>query len=440
MPVRFQRLYLRLYATFLAVLLAIGAASLLSFIATSRRPLQPRGPNWGTRVIFHLTRTLSGITDDAALREILQGAHDDLDVDLVLLSPELAVRASAGAAFELPPLHLLEHARRSPTWLPPSFAVLAAQLDDRSVLVVRFPGPTQQRRRLRWIIALVAGLGFTALLLYPLSRSITRPLEQLTRAAEAFGKGDLLARTGIDRTDEVGQLARTFDEMAARIETARRAERELLANVSHELRTPLARIQVALELLDARDDASKRRVAGIREEVDELNRLIGDVLTTSKLELSALPLQKRELALGEIFEKVRARAQQLDPERRIDLDVDPALTLPADETLLSRVLDNLVDNARKYDPSGKPVRLEARRDGDFVSVAVQDGGPGIPPEDLGSIFEPFFRGHNARSQVSGFGLGLALARRVAEAHGGTIGAANVPGGGARLELRLPAGA
>jgi two-component system OmpR family sensor kinase len=135
--------------------------------------------------------------------------------------------------------------------------------------------------------------------------------------------------------------------------------------------------------------------------------------------------------------RVRERAHQLEPQRSIELEVPDTLLVAADETLLSRALDNLVDNARKYDPQGRPIRLQGQRDGASVVLAVQDAGPGIPDEDLASIFEPFFRGQSARSKAGGFGLGLALARRVAEAHGGTIGASNVAGGGTRIELRIP---
>ncbi len=434
---RLQRLFLRLYASFLVLTIVGGLAAGMVLHATSRRPGNA-GPNWGTRLAFHLSRTLSGISDDNTLRDTLQGAHDDLDVDLVVLTPDFKPRASGGAPFATPPQHLLDRARKGPAWLPPPFGIVAAPMDDKRMLVVRFPGPSAQRRTLRWTLMILAGLACTTILLYPLSRSITRPLEQLTVVARRFGEGDLSARARIDRRDEVGQLANTFDEMAGRIQAARRAERELLANVSHELRTPLARIQVALALLAPRDEKDRARAQMIGEEVEELGRLIGDVLTTSKLELSAQPLQKRELVARDLAEKARERALALEPLRDIQVEVPQALVIDADEGLIGRVLDNLVDNARKYDPSGKPIRIEGRREGADVLLAVQDNGPGIPESDLASVFEPFFRGGNARSNTSGFGLGLALARRVAEAHGGSIRALNGQGGGARLELRVPA--
>ena len=235
----------------------------------------------------------------------------------------------------------------------------------------------------------------------------------------------------------MGRLARTFDEMADRIQAARKAEKELLANVSHELRTPLARIKVALELIDAPDSGVRRRLATIEEEVDELDRMVADVLTATRLDLAALPLRKVPVDVAALIEKARQRVLALDPSLRIDARVEPGLTVLADEALLSRALDNLLDNARKY-ASGTPVELEARRqDGDVV-LAARDHGPGIPPDDLPRLFDPFFRGEGAPGRPEGFGLGLALARRVAEAHGGSAQAHNAEGGGARIELRFPA--
>jgi len=119
--------------------------------------------------------------------------------------------------------------------------------------------------------------------------------------------------------------------------------------------------------------------------------------------------------------------------------VQPGLFVLADEPLLSRALDNLLDNARKYGGGpGSPIRVEARQENGEAVIAVLDGGKGIPAEELERIFDPFYRGTTARARETGFGLGLALARRIVEAHGGTIRASNLPGSGARIEMRLPA--
>jgi len=328
---------------------------------------------------------------------------------------------------------------------------LGGRLRGRSgaIFIARLPLPESARERLLRPLLLLAGtLLVSLLLIHPLSRSITRPLERLTLTVEAFGRGDLSARSGAAADDgagsaeggsEVGRLARSFDEMAARIQATRRAEKELLANVSHELRTPLSRIRVALELIGPRDAALERRLGVVGEELDELEALISDVLTASKLDLAAQPLQKRPLVLAELIEKSRRRALTLLPRQIITASVAPGLgLLLADEALLSRALDNLLDNARKYAAGQGSIELEARPDGTQLLLSVRDHGPGIPPEELERVFDPFFRGSGARGSQGGFGLGLALARRVAEAHGGTIRASNAEGGGARIELRLPA--
>jgi signal transduction histidine kinase len=238
--------------------------------------------------------------------------------------------------------------------------------------------------------------------------------------------------------DEVGKLARAFDEMAARIQTTRKAEKELLANVSHELRTPLARIHVALELIQGRDEEMRRRLATVGEELDELERLIADVLTASRLELAQAPLQRAHVSAARLIEKGRQRVLALEPDRPVQADVQPGLTFHVDEPLLSRALDNVLDNARKYGGGPRsPIKVEARREDGEVVLAVSDAGTGIPPQELELIFDPFYRGSTVRTRESGFGLGLALARRVVEAHGGKIRASNVDGGGARIEMRLP---
>jgi signal transduction histidine kinase len=432
-----RRLYVRLYLAFLGVLLAVSIGVTVLF---GRGPL--RLFRQAPRFAEHLARSLAPLDDPASLTRILEQFHDELGVDALVVDLDGQPLASAGAPIPVPGAQALVAAQRGPSWMPRPPLVGAPVRARRAapaqaILVVRLP-PEGARAILRPLLWLTVVLLVSLALVYPLSRSITRPIERLTAAAEAFGRGDLFARSGVDSDDEVGRLARSFDEMAARIQAARRAEKELLANVSHELRTPLARIHVALELIEARDEEVRKRLQVVREELDELERLIADVLTASRLDLAQVPLRRAPISAAELIEKGRRRVLALEPDRPVHTDVQPELAVHGDEELLARALDNVLDNARKYGGgSGAPIRVEARKDGAEAVLAISDSGAGIPPDELDRIFDPFFRGSSAR-RAGGFGLGLALARRVVEAHGGTIRASNADGGGARIEMRLPA--
>ena len=281
-----------------------------------------------------------------------------------------------------------------------------------------------------------------------LGRSLARPLEQLARTAHALGRGDLSARTGISRHDELGDVARAFDEMAGRVVALLRAQTELVANVAHELRTPLSRIRVALDLAAEGDAAAARAaLAEIAEDLGELERLVEDVLTSSRMDLAAgtasgaaPPVHRAPVDLGAVLEEAAGRFSHRHPER--ELRVEVALALPGvvgDAVLLRRVLDNLLDNARKYSAPGAPIQLRAAARGPSVVVEVEDRGEGIAPEDLQRLFTPFFRADPSRTRrTGGVGLGLSLSRRIAEAHGGTLVAESTLGAGTTMTLALPA--
>jgi signal transduction histidine kinase len=418
----------RLYFAFLGVLLVIFVVTAVINFFTARGPLGRPGPF----LAGHVARVLDHADD---LQRAVDEAHDALGIDLAVVDRAGTIVAAAGAPIEVPPIDRLRSLDR-PEWLrAPRLAGAGLRAHRGMMVLVRTEG---SRFILRPLILLAAVLLISFALVYPLSRSITRPLERLTAAVEAYGRGDLSQRSGLPPTDdEVGKLARSFDEMADRIQAARKAEKELLANVSHELRTPLARMKIALELIHPPDPSLQKRLADLGGEVDELDRLIADVLTATRLDLAAVPLRKVRLKVADLVRKSLERALQLEPSLDVETRLDGDLAIEADEALAVRAIDNLLDNARKYG-DGKEVEIDARRDGSSAVVAVRDHGPGIPEGELPHVFDPFFRGEGVRGRASGFGLGLALARRVAEAHGGTATASNAEGGGARIELRLPA--
>jgi len=292
---------------------------------------------------------------------------------------------------------------------------------------------------------LAVALFVLAVVSIPLARSVTAPLARLSSWARTFGQGDLSARVRSRRRDEIGALSRAFDEMADRIAALRRSEKELLANVSHELRTPLARIRLALELVSDGDAAkAESYLADIADDLAELERLLDDVMASARLDLArdsagdASPPLHFEAVSGHVFvESAASRYRVRYPTRELACDIPEDLpTVEIDPALLRRVLDNLLDNACKF--SDGRVELSARASADTLTVEVRDFGRGISAEDQLRIFDPFFRSDPSRARTTGgVGLGLAVVRRILDAHHGRVSVASELGHGACFTVSLP---
>jgi two-component system OmpR family sensor kinase len=424
------------------VLLLLVALVLAAVGWALGRRLPPRDPE---KVVAYVAarvdeRLSSPERLDADLREL----RDGLGLDATVYGTSGGLLASTGAV--APPLTVEQIAElpAGPVHVSGGGFVFAARLPSGAGYVVLGPGP-HSRPYARWALFLGAVLLVLAIGSYPTARSIALPLEQLTSAARRLGEGDLAVRTGLRGRGEVGDLARAFDEMAERVERLVRAERELLANVSHELRTPLARIQVALELAAEGDhEKAQRYLSEIGADLAELDGLVEEILTTARLEGAGpggLPIHKGPLDLGTLLAELAARFRSADPGRPLSLEIAPSLpSILADAGLLRRLLDNLLDNARKYSEPDAAVTLAARTEGGSVVLEVRDNGIGIDPADLPRLFTPFFRTDRSRVRgTGGVGLGLALAKRIAEAHGGTISAESGPSGGTAIRVTLPVG-
>jgi len=299
-------------------------------------------------------------------------------------------------------------------------------------------------------IAIILALVFVAM---PMARSIARPLEKLGALTRALGAGDLTVRAPAGRRDEIGMLGRAFNDMAGQIQRLRDAERQLLADVSHELRTPLARIRVVLDLAsDADLEKVQRYHAEITTDLSELELLLDDIIVSSRLELGASaeplpaetwtlarpPLRTRAMDLAELLDATTTRFRARWPNRRLVCEDAAPFAITGDPAILRRALDNLVDNARKYSPDDAPIELRVAGDPAGVRVEVIDHGAGIELADQPRVFTPFFRADRSRTRATGgVGLGLALARRIVEAHGGAIDFHSEPDVGSRFWFVLP---
>lgn len=293
------------------------------------------------------------------------------------------------------------------------------------------------------VIASLAVLGVTGFLT---ARWIARPIDRLRRTARAIGGGDLTARSRLDRRDEIGELGEQIDDMAARLARLIAAERELLANVAHELRTPLSRIGVALDLAAEGDADSARAALGeISIDVSELETITDDIFMAMRFEVTGgaqLPLRKSDVSPATVAAAAADRFRMRHPDRALEVSI--AQTLPelhVDSMLVRRVIDNLLDNAHKYTPDRSlPIELEVSRDESSVVFVVRDRGIGISEDDLPQVFTPFFRSDRSRSRASGgVGLGLTLAKRIIDTHGGGIMLAPRSGGGTVATVKLPVG-
>ncbi len=279
------------------------------------------------------------------------------------------------------------------------------------------------------------------------ARWIVRPIERLSRTARSLGTGDLSARSRLDRSDEIGELGTRIDEMAERVQGLLVTEKELLANVAHELRTPLARIGVALDLAGEGDaEAARASLGEIAVDVGELETIVDDILTAMRFEIvgsagAKLPLRRAVVAPSEIATAAADRLHVRHPSRALAVTVGPELPpIHVDPMLLRRVIDNLIQNAHKYTPDHeRPIELEVQKADGGVMFSVRDHGIGISAEDLPRVFTAFFRGDRSRSrETGGVGLGLTLAKRIVDAHGGTIEVASEHGKGTTVRVTIPA--
>jgi signal transduction histidine kinase len=291
-------------------------------------------------------------------------------------------------------------------------------------------------------LALVVGLA--AVLLWVRGLAL-RPVIQVAEAMRRFGAGERTVRAREDGPAELVAVARTFNEMASALERQREAQLAFLAGIGHDLINPLSALRLNIGLvgpdrpLPAEADV-RALFQRLERQVEKLRRMISDLLDAARVETGQLSLELQVCELKDLVAGVVEQHRRAAPDHAITVSLPPApVPVRCDPLRIEQVLGNLVGNAIKYSPKGGPIEVAlAAHDGHAV-VTVADQGLGIPPEDRPHVFEPFQRGSRVRG-MAGLGLGLAVARRIVEAHGGSIELDTAPRTGAAFRVTLPTAA
>lgn len=318
------------------------------------------------------------------------------------------------------------------------------------MLVLGLPLREAQRLQQRFIYALLflipAVLALSAFGGLFLANRALAPVTEITRMAQQVSAEELSGRLNLDLPDdEIGQLARTFDAMLARLEDAFRREQQLTADVSHELRTPLSLLKAQLSLARSkpRDAATLlAMMTDMESDVDRLTRIVEQTLLLTQIEQQGIaapvPVQLDDILRG-VMERVGKSATNRNVRLVLDLPPQMEWQLPGDGSLLAQAFDNLLQNALAYTPAQGTVTLRARRHWQELVVTVEDSGAGIAAEHLPHLFERYYRVDSARARSSGgFGLGLAIVQTIVRAHGGGISVESVVGSGSIFTVTLPA--
>ncbi len=448
-----KSLFVRIFLSFwIAQALIIVLAVLITLA------LRPRGSTWEALRTTTLNDAVTAYEQggDAQLRKYFDELDATQHVRAYLFNEE-----GTELSHRTPPDWAIRVAEGQPRAPRDGFLIPAPpiQRDSRSssdglhryTLVMGLPpGPRvffgPRGMPVRWLAIAVICSG---LVCYLLSWYMTKPIVRLRAAARQLAAGDLTARTGAPaggRRDEVSGLMRDFDAMAERLETLMKAQSRLLNDISHELRSPLARLNVALGLARQRSGSNNEdMLERIELEASRLNELIGRILTLARLEDGEQKVPQTPVPLDELIVNISEDAEFEAQARHCHVEIlipEGDWGVRGNASLLHSAFENVVRNAIRYTQERTSVKIELSSEntaaGPEAVLNVSDSGPGVPPDSLAKLFEPFYRIDDARGRLTGgVGLGLAITERAVRFHGGKVAAHNRPEGGLRIEIRLP---
>ena len=445
--VKLRSTYTKIFLSFLAVLFITEILVLILFIMVPAR-------HFAVRFEESIKSRVKGIAEDKIVSSpdtelsenpLLKEFIDDFarlyraQVWLIGRDGRLAMKSFSGEPPDLP-----EASGKGRPWWRGFFGLQALRnpymhnvirlepsgkhVGDLHVLTRR-PAPSLPKGPFALGLLIIGAI--VALAAIPVSRLITRRIRQLRLSAALIAEGDLSHRVVVRGNDEISDLARTFNDMADKVEGMIKGGRELTANISHELRAPLTRIRIAEELLHEKvapgvsgANDLEGHLDGIREDIDELDGLIGRILDLSKLDMGQSPLRPEPLdpsdLMKELIEKFRPVVERKG--LHVAAELSQGGSCLADKETLRLVLINVLDNATKFCPDGGDISAHVAWKPDATEIRIRNTSEELSSEDLSRIFDPFYR--SRRSAAAGSGLGLTIARKAVERLGGTIDAAN----------------
>jgi len=460
MILRKQSIFIKIYLSFwLSTILIVATQISLDRLMYPRPPMDHRlHQHFSATLVLYgeaaLSRRLGGSPD--AVQRITDQLRNATGINAYLLD---SLNHDVGNR-TLPPetRNLAERAMQSqqPEISSAKNSLIMAmpltETDDKGYIVVGefphvphgpHPGGAFHLAEGLFVILIISGA-----VCYILARYLTSPLIALRDATRRVASGELsvrIAHTIGNRKDELSELAGDFDHMTERIELLMTSQRQLLGDISHELRSPLARLNVALELARRyTGPKAQNPLTRIEHEAQSLNKLIGHVLTLTRLESGFDRIQMKSVSLSALVQEISADAdfEAQGNYRNVKLSEIDACVVQGSEELLRQAIENIVRNAIQYTVESTSVEISLKKvetDSEpYAEITVRDHGPGVPDADIHKIFLPFFRVSNARERkTGGTGLGLAIAERAVHLHHGALKAANAPDGGFAVTILLP---
>jgi signal transduction histidine kinase len=463
----------RLIISFAVVIFVALALAFLTLLAVAR-PLQNR---IATARLATQSRLVARQIDNQLARDVspqqiirfINNHPADSNVHLLFVDTQNIIRADSKNSWAGQSFATLTDATQTGTFSPSpgdiyNFAAASVGPDNDPAgfmvaVAPRAPAIPTFFTELGWgfalagLIALLVSLLASALI----ARSISQPLQIISRAATAVAQGDYSQRVPETGPPEIKRTAASFNVMAQQVEAGQQAMRDFVSNVSHELKTPLTSIQGFSQAImegETPDDATRRRAADIiHQEATRMGRLVEDLLDLARIDSGQVVMRKTPLDLTQLLGGAYNRLLPQAVEKKVKLEKSWGNLPPivGDGDRLAQVFTNLLDNAVQHTPPGGTVTIAAKvtravQDGaatdpaaqaDFVQVSVSDTGPGIPANELSRIFERFYQVDKSRKRGKGTGLGLAIIKEITEAHGGTVRAESVEDVGSKFTVTLP---